>query len=194
MQRMTDVLSRMLNDPMTRAALSAGGEDSLDQESQRQDDTRESGENPNPTVEESAAAASPAPSVSTNPEQQQQNENAASENMIVNEPNQEMQAENCSSASTEYSSPITNHLRSHLSTLRNLRYGFIEQHGSEPSVSLRYSQQSTSNSTISLRVGDEIDRANFIADNEESAVPSTSSGDGASESQNRNESVCISLL
>lgn len=30
MQRMTDVLSRMLNDPMTRAALSAGGEDSLD--------------------------------------------------------------------------------------------------------------------------------------------------------------------
>lgn len=30
MQRMTDVLSQMLNDPMTRAALSAGGEDSLD--------------------------------------------------------------------------------------------------------------------------------------------------------------------
>lgn len=30
MQRMTNVLSRMLNDPMTRAALSAGGEDSLD--------------------------------------------------------------------------------------------------------------------------------------------------------------------
>lgn len=39
MQRMTDVLSRMLNDPMTRAALSAGGEDSLDQESQNQDDS-----------------------------------------------------------------------------------------------------------------------------------------------------------
>lgn len=31
MQRMTDVLSRMLNDPLTRAALSAGGEDSLDE-------------------------------------------------------------------------------------------------------------------------------------------------------------------
>lgn len=29
MQRMTDVLSRMLNDPATRAALSGGGEDSL---------------------------------------------------------------------------------------------------------------------------------------------------------------------
>lgn len=36
MQRMTDVLSRMLNDPMTRAALSAGGEDSLDQQSSSQ--------------------------------------------------------------------------------------------------------------------------------------------------------------
>lgn len=34
MQRMTDVLSRMLNDPMTRAALSAGGEDSLDSNEQ----------------------------------------------------------------------------------------------------------------------------------------------------------------
>lgn len=38
--------------------------------------------------------------------------------------------------------------------LRTLRQGFIEQHGSEPSVSLRYSDQSTSNSTISLRVGE----------------------------------------
>lgn len=42
MQRMTDVLSRMLNDPMTRAALSAGGEDSLDQENQNQDESRDS--------------------------------------------------------------------------------------------------------------------------------------------------------
>lgn len=29
MQRMTDVLSRMLNDPATRAALSQGGEDTF---------------------------------------------------------------------------------------------------------------------------------------------------------------------
>lgn len=87
-----------------------------------------------------------------------------------------MQAENCSSASTEYYSPITNHLRSHLTTLRNLRHGFIEQHGAEPSVSLTYSQQSTSNSTISLRVGDELERANFLADNEDAPVASTSGG------------------
>lgn len=36
MQRMTDVLSRMLNDPMTRAALSGGGEDSFDSVSTNQ--------------------------------------------------------------------------------------------------------------------------------------------------------------
>nr|CAI5822061.1 unnamed protein product [Callosobruchus analis] len=36
MQRMTDVLSRMLNDPMTRAALSAGGEDSVDSDENSQ--------------------------------------------------------------------------------------------------------------------------------------------------------------
>lgn len=34
---MTDVLSSMLNDPLTRAELSAGGEDSLDQENRNQD-------------------------------------------------------------------------------------------------------------------------------------------------------------
>lgn len=45
MQRMTDVLSRMLNDPMTRAALSAGGEDSVDPNEQ-QLENRE-GENSN---------------------------------------------------------------------------------------------------------------------------------------------------
>lgn len=32
MQRMTDVLSRMLNDPATRAALSHGGEDDHNEE------------------------------------------------------------------------------------------------------------------------------------------------------------------
>lgn len=35
MQRMTDVLSRMLNDPLTRVALSAGGEDSLAENEQQ---------------------------------------------------------------------------------------------------------------------------------------------------------------
>lgn len=52
----------------------------------------------------------------------------------------------------ENQSTISSHLHNHLTALRNLREGFIEQHGAEPSVSFRYSQQSTSNSTISLKV------------------------------------------
>jgi hypothetical protein len=73
------------------------------------------------------------------------------------------------------SSACVTSLYSHLTTLRNLRDGFIEQHGSEPSVSLRYSQQSTANATISLRVGDELSRGSFDASrNDDSSVPSTS--------------------
>ncbi|CAH1964981.1 unnamed protein product [Acanthoscelides obtectus] len=88
MQRMTDVLSRMLNDPMTRAALSAGGEDSVeDENSQRVIEAREG--------EATAAAASPSNEMETD----QSGENQ------------------------------------------------------------RYSQQSTSNSTISLRVGNEVNRS-----------------------------------
>lgn len=41
---MTEVLSRMLNDPMTRAALSAGGEDALNSENP-QGNSQEASEN-----------------------------------------------------------------------------------------------------------------------------------------------------
>lgn len=51
-----------------------------------------------------------------------------------------------------------NNLQNKLSTLR---HGFIEKHGSEPSVSLRYSDQSCSSSTIRLGVGDELNRSNY---------------------------------
>lgn len=92
---------------------------------------------------------------------------------------QQQSDSDASKAATEYKSPVMSHLRSHLTTLRNLRHGFIEQHGSEPSVSLKYSEQSTSNSTISLRVGNEIDRGNFVNNPEESAEPSTSGVENA---------------
>lgn len=59
------------------------------------------------------------------------------------------------SASVPEQSSITSHLHNDLSALRDLRTGFIVRHGSEPSVSFRFGHQSTSNSTISLRVGDE---------------------------------------
>lgn len=78
-----------------------------------------------------------------------------------------------STTSTTSTTPIntsivTRHLRQRLSVLRSLRQGFIEQHGTEPSVSLRYSEQSTSNSTISLRPG------NFVNDDDDAETPSTS--------------------
>ncbi|XP_067008493.1 DDB1- and CUL4-associated factor 6 isoform X2 [Anabrus simplex] len=54
MQRMTDVLSRMLNDPATRAALSGGGEDSLEGE---EAPPPTSTENSVPTVNQDAATS-----------------------------------------------------------------------------------------------------------------------------------------
>lgn len=79
---------------------------------------------------------------------------------------------------------VTRHLRQRLSVLRSLRQGFIEQHGTEPSVSLRYSEQSTSNSTISLRPG------NFMSD-ENAEIPSTS---GASNSDQKKDQSVISYI
>lgn len=45
MQRMTHVLSRMLNDPMTRAALNAGGDDALNAENDSVANNQENQEN-----------------------------------------------------------------------------------------------------------------------------------------------------
>lgn len=45
MQRMTDVLSRMLNDPATRAALSGGGEDSLEGVIDQQENSQRGNDN-----------------------------------------------------------------------------------------------------------------------------------------------------
>lgn len=72
MQHMTDVLSRMLNDPLTRAALSAGGEDSLDENEQGDQAQQQSADEtlanevvpelnnpPDPSVIEASAADTP---------------------------------------------------------------------------------------------------------------------------------------
>lgn len=83
-------------------------------------------------------------------------------------------------------------LRSDLTTLRNLRHGFIEQHGSEPSVSLKYSEQSSSNSTISLRVGNSLDPTN---DSDEFQKPSTSGSEKNQKRTNDNkENVRLNYL
>ncbi|XP_050294359.1 DDB1- and CUL4-associated factor 6-like [Anthonomus grandis grandis] len=169
MQRMTDILSRMLNDPMTRAALSAGGEDSLDPNEdspQRILEARDGGaagiqeggsmdteEGPNLgaqslyTIEGLAQGGTR----DTNNDSPQVIQTSSSE------PATPHQEPSTSSATTEGSSPVTSDLHNHLTALRNLRQGFINQHGAEPSVSFRYSDQSTSSSTISLRANNESD-------------------------------------
>lgn len=65
MQRMTDVLSRMLNDPMTRAALSAGGEDSVDAD----DNAQSILDNRNNSQSEETAGVSSMETEQTGPEQ-----------------------------------------------------------------------------------------------------------------------------
>nr|CAI5835260.1 unnamed protein product [Callosobruchus analis] len=150
MQRMTDVLSRMLNDPMTRAALSAGGEDSVDSDenSQRILESREA---------DTAATASSSNGDSNAMETDQSGQSqSTTDTSTTNQETNQTTSETTTTGSNR--SNITSHLRNHLTALRNLREGFIEQHGAEPSVSFRYSQQSTSNSTISLRVGNEVNR------------------------------------
>lgn len=82
---------------------------------------------------------------------------------------------------------VTRHLRDRLSMLRSLRQGFIQQHGSEPSVSLRYSDQSTSNSTISLRVG------GGYLDADAELEPSTSASSSCDQAKRINVSLCYSL-
>lgn len=52
MQRMTDVLSRMLNDPATRAALCGGGEDSLEGVIDNQENAQNNNENVTESTEE----------------------------------------------------------------------------------------------------------------------------------------------
>ncbi|XP_028135680.1 DDB1- and CUL4-associated factor 6 isoform X1 [Diabrotica virgifera virgifera] len=146
MQRMTDVLSRMLNDPMTRAALSAGGEDSVDAD-----------ENAPRHLESRNQNAEEGSSMETDQEQSSSDRPPA---------------QDCQPNPDGPRAGITSHLHTHLIALRDLREGFINQHGAEPSVSFRYSQQSTSNSTISLRVNNR----SFFEENPPTAstVPSTS--------------------
>ncbi|XP_019875248.1 DDB1- and CUL4-associated factor 6 [Aethina tumida] len=158
MQRMTDVLSRMLNDPMTRAALSAGGEDSVDPES------RDADAEPAQQAQGETAEAD-----------DQQNEQGNSSSQQVEEPAQSAASTSTAgeTSSRRSSLEVVGALQNHLSALQHLRAGFIEQHGAEPSVSFHYSQQSTSNSTISLRVGGDVD-GNFDDDEEAGTVPSTS--------------------
>ncbi|XP_072756502.1 DDB1- and CUL4-associated factor 6 isoform X2 [Anoplolepis gracilipes] len=225
MQRMTDVLSRMLNDPATRAALSGGGEDSLGDVIEQQESFRNI-DNNNPesnverinelqTVESSIEQSdhlgttentslhlnrteSTNMNYMTNTEKLQAREieepqghnqsvllntslNVNNDNSVetgfsqtrqpqiaftsisnhnrtehnnVHDQNRNENEGSCSNISNKQENMMEN-LQDKLTTMRD---DFLERHGSEPAVSLIYSDKSSTNATISLDVGDETTR------------------------------------
>ncbi|XP_045462964.1 DDB1- and CUL4-associated factor 6-like isoform X1 [Harmonia axyridis] len=147
MRSMTEVLSRMLNDPVTRATLSGIGEEALDPESVQRLTDNPDETNPNLSLEDdgrnqvsnSDNTSSPSDATETLP---------ISHGVSTSSGQQSLSQPSTSSDSD--SSAVSRDLHNNLNVLRNLRQDFIEHHGSEPSVSLKYSSQSTSQSTISL--------------------------------------------
>ncbi|XP_051161257.1 DDB1- and CUL4-associated factor 6-like isoform X2 [Leptopilina boulardi] len=258
MQRMTDVLSRMLNDPATRAALSGGGEDSLEgvmeqhveqnqnsteanaepnvnrsnesenvereqsntlnitteqsenlpvNESQINDDLRiepvQTSENIQTQIEAKPTTSSASSSdvnlsekinnsrVEEKPKQEESASSSAAESaesrLSINETvpmetesSQGVQEQQCclqsfisnkrrmnqlstlsehsADVGTSHEGSIMENLQDRLTTMRD---GFLERHGSEPAVSLTYSDKSSTNATISLGVADEVTRDSY---------------------------------
>ncbi|XP_012264400.2 DDB1- and CUL4-associated factor 6-like isoform X2 [Athalia rosae] len=240
MQRMTDVLSRMLNDPATRAALSGGGEDSLEGVGDHQEESNQnvseivennnevnndrmseegelSGRTLNPTqsrndqIEISNSADTEGQNIDHNMEEADVDESSSnvgasanhggeqptavpdfSENTIPTKskavsmetdsshtdvPKASIQSLESLSISrldsesrNDPSLPSTSidgnrednmmeNLQDRLTTMRD---GFLELHGSEPAVSLTYSDKSSTGATISLGVADEVTRDTFL--------------------------------
>ncbi|EGI62652.1 PREDICTED: DDB1- and CUL4-associated factor 6-like [Acromyrmex echinatior] len=226
MQRMTDVLSRMLNDPATRAALSGGGEDSLEGvieqpegiqnvennpelNTERSSDTVEMSAEQRNTLETSENTSTRTDRVEstdmdetinterfqTGELEQSQEYNQLAPPNISASMNDDVPMETDSSQSdraqitsircttsrdrTEHDSVwnrnrnedeascgnitskqenMMENLQDRLTTMRD---GFLERHGSEPAVSLTYSDKSSTNATISLGVGDEMTRDSY---------------------------------
>lgn len=255
MQRMTDVLSRMLNDPATRAALNGGGEDNLegwiiDQQGEGQPSAEEaagdaSTQSNEPSTaaqqtmdvehnsggasesgEGSLAAVSSQPSESTNalavgnstdngidgsgiedsaePFRESEEESAAGASPLPESETEErrldaeldnvpMESESSQPESSKTSiqsftslsisreeegrersrnddgpaaaslesareGNIMENLQDRLTTMRD---GFLERHGSEPAVSLTYSDKSSTGATISLGVANEVIRDSY---------------------------------
>nr|XP_050854783.1 DDB1- and CUL4-associated factor 6-like isoform X1 [Vespula vulgaris]XP_050854784.1 DDB1- and CUL4-associated factor 6-like isoform X1 [Vespula vulgaris]XP_050854785.1 DDB1- and CUL4-associated factor 6-like isoform X1 [Vespula vulgaris] len=241
MQRMTDVLSRMLNDPATRAALSGGGEDSLegvidqqesnqrsndnstasnadanreqqqietetDNDVQVQENTSSLDQSENPNNDEirnvvrnnsvpsndaqvSCDLAIQSSSVSTNNfnteepinndlddvqvtesqtnllESNNTSTNSAETRSSDGECDTEGESSNAeTSCHTDMASKREENMMENLQDrLTTMRDGFLERHGSEPAVSLTYSDKSSTRATISLGVADEVIRDSYHA-------------------------------
>ncbi|XP_011702752.1 PREDICTED: DDB1- and CUL4-associated factor 6-like isoform X2 [Wasmannia auropunctata] len=222
MQRMTDVLSRMLNDPATRAALSGGGEDSLEGvieqpegiqnennpelNAERSSDTIEMSAEQSSTLETSGNTSTHANTIESTDmdeminierlqtrevDQSQEYNELASPNVSASinddvsmetESSQSDQAQitcvkstsshdrsehdnvwnrnetSCANITISKQENMMENLQDRLTTMRD---GFLERHGSEPAVSLTYSDKSSTSATISLGVGDEMTRDSY---------------------------------
>ncbi|XP_017765967.1 PREDICTED: DDB1- and CUL4-associated factor 6-like isoform X1 [Eufriesea mexicana] len=236
MQRMTDVLSRMLNDPATRAALCGGGDDNLEGVIDHQDNTQNSNENvtessgerrdnetervetvqtqinqetaiseqqvnklecssiseSKPGTSYSAETKEETPSNETMPSNQTIDENSSTEyksHVPMEVKSSQVETQKCSvqpcssrtmdmtndvaeddQSSTDDSpcSSIENKQEGHMmenlqDRLTKMRVGFLEKHGSEPAVSLTYTDKSSTSATISLGVADEMIRDGYHA-------------------------------
>uniref|UniRef100_V9ILM7 DDB1-and CUL4-associated factor 6 n=1 Tax=Apis cerana TaxID=7461 RepID=V9ILM7_APICE len=233
MQRMTDVLSRMLNDPATRAALCGGGEDSLEGVIDHQDNTQNSNENVTESSEErrdneiermertqsqsnqehqmdksenpstSGMQNNPGTSHSMETKEKILSNNTMPSNQTMKEcspvelksnipmeiesslvETQKYSTQPCSShtldktndipeddQSSNDDSPCSSmenkqegHMMENLQDrLTKMRVGFLEKHGSEPAVSLTYTDKSSTSATISLGVADEMIRDGYHA-------------------------------
>ncbi|XP_011644196.1 DDB1- and CUL4-associated factor 6-like [Pogonomyrmex barbatus] len=221
MQRMTDVLSRMLNDPATRAALSGGGEDSLEGVIEQPEAIQSTENNSELNTErsddavESNAEQNNVPGISGNRstyvdrdvdetinterlqtkevKQPQQYNELSFPNVSMSTNDVPMETESsqigqaqiasakCTSnvdkrdhdnvwnrnrnedetACTNITSKQENMMENLQDRLTTMRDGFLERHGSEPAVSLTYSDKSSTSATISLGVGDEMTRDSY---------------------------------
>ncbi|XP_014470380.1 PREDICTED: DDB1- and CUL4-associated factor 6-like isoform X2 [Dinoponera quadriceps] len=199
MQRMTDVLSRMLNDPATRAALSGGGEDSLEGVIEQQEGTMSShidragcstatdettDDRRAETIEVEEREYDQLASHSASADANNGNLNKSDDVPMETESSQsDAQAASACSTSSHHRTKhddvwdesgsaseasranidskqesMMENLQDRLTTMRD---GFLERHGSEPAVSLTYSDKSSTSATISLGVGDEVTRDSY---------------------------------
>lgn len=186
MQRMTDVLSRMLNDPATRAALSHGGEGAFPESDQSShSDPPAHGGSEGEEAEEEATSGEvvdsgatpdpldlPLPSFSAsfsqpNPTEAQEETMEIDDHIVARSESEEAHKKQeeapstSSSGSSENASSSTKPPESnisHLNELSTMYHGFVEKHGVEPMVNLMYSDVGSTASCISVFVGDEVSR------------------------------------
>ncbi|XP_011301763.1 DDB1- and CUL4-associated factor 6 isoform X2 [Fopius arisanus] len=223
MQRMTDVLSRMLNDPATRAALSGGGEDNLtgviDQQAEAQNQSNESNPEILEDINDLQNMDTESNAHAIDETHESENMDTAVENTLLPTDDQSLETEETSdivdspeentfisvsetnphisineessqsesgktsiqslttlSISQEEETPESRDTAVNMDNSRDegmmenlqdrltsMRDGFLEKHGSEPAVSLTYSDKSSTGATISMGVANEVIRESYHA-------------------------------